>query len=231
MQTNNLEQFLSLIKSQNKAQLIAFYNSTSELEQLTLQQKLFQLGSQLNQTESFSLLAQLLLQNSTIPSRFPALCNANDVFEFYLQSLKTLCLFTFQDEQKRNVLHYLFANRGGKAVPPFNLIRALLLFESNLNLVTALLQRDHKGNTPLQTYLQFNPCFKELSQIELSAYLALLEVEQRESNSAPNSTKMLLNAKQLAEQLAEPLVVGSQRLLLLACYLNVEQGELVRQLG
>lgn len=231
MQVNNLDTFLALIKSQNKEQLIEFYTSTSELEQLKLQQKLFQLGTKLKQVEAFSALAQLLLEKSHVPKNFPALFNNNAVFEFYLHCLKSMCLFTFQDEQKRNLLHYLFANRGAKLTPPFNLIRALLLFESNLNLATALLQQDSKGNTPLQTYLQFNPNFSALSHIELSAFLALLEVEKNQRLEKPNQTKMLLHSEQLANQVGLSLTSRPQRLMLLACYLNVEQNELIKQLG
>ncbi|WP_372767600.1 hypothetical protein [Pseudoalteromonas sp.] len=142
--------------------------------------------------------------------------------KFFTPLLKTMAHFTVQDEKKRNVLHYLFVARGQPKVVPFTYIRSLLLFESNLFLPKALTQTESNNLTPLECYLHLNIQGNILPYPELTAFLALIEIEQTQRPVNTNSLGIALSRfhKQKRDFRLDNKFID-QKALLLASYYGV----------
>ena len=85
--------------------------------------------------------------------------------------------------QQCNVLHYLFTNNQlvvANPPPPFNYLRSMMLFGSNKALCGALCQRNQQKLTPIEAYLFTNQNLAPLATHELTALLALIEIENKQ---------------------------------------------------
>jgi len=119
-------------------------------------------------------------------------------------------------------LHYLFTNNQLIATPPsppFNYLRSMMLFESNEALRDGLCQRDQQNLTPIEAYLCANKNFAPLADHELTALLALIEIESKQQEvDQTNYSLCMQAASKLCREQALLTNPELQRVMLIATY-------------
>lgn len=219
----SVTQFVSLLKQSDLAALKVFYQQQPEATQTKLQLFLaLQASKSIDAFDYFQLLSVKLSDDITIPLKLISQIKNINNLSFFTPLLQTMANFAVQDDKKRNVLHYLFVARGSSECVPFTYLRSLLLFESNLFLPKALIQTESNNLTPLECYLHLNIQGNELPDHELTAFMALIEIEQ--SQRPVISENLAFARSRFQKQINEfELSTGyiEQKALLLASYYGV----------
>jgi len=227
--------------------LLKHYLACNEKENLSQIAFLFQQG-QIKSTnfDFYQQLATKFIESKGLPVALIRQIKNNDILSFFTPALQLKANFNKVNDQQRNVLHYLMLGDNSlmlgeenslseekSPAPPFNYLRSLMLFESNELIHFALCQRDAQNFTPVETYLHANQNLDDLPNHELSALLALIEIESKKQEVVANNylpiiqsvRKLCLfqnqnqNQNQSKEQNQKQIISQKlQRLLLIAAY-------------
>jgi len=220
--------------------LLQHYLASNESENVTQLAFMFQQGQkQLSHYEFLQELTAKFIESKGLPLAVIERICTSDTLSFFTPALQLAENFIKKDEQQRNVLHCLFIGKkllGIKATtnknietnqpPPFNYVRSMMLFGSNETLRSALCERDKNALTPIEVYLADNQNITALLVHELTALLALIEIENKQQVLvAENYGLVIQNFSQLCHQQEQIITDDLQRILLIATYFkkSVEQ--------
>jgi hypothetical protein len=143
-------------------------------------------------------IATRILMTNTPPASFIAHLTHLDALSFFTPALKVNKGFIAQDALGNNALHNVFKNADSLQLP-FNYVRSLMLFESNDDLLKALAQTNQQGLTPVASYIVYANKPSIPVKHEFSALLALMEVEQKQNQSAKQQLAKALKGQHLNE--------------------------------
>jgi len=222
-----VSQFISLLKQRDLQKLESFFQAQAETIQTNLLLFLaLQIRTNDDSADYFQLLCTKLCADKTMPSALISHIKNIELLSFFTPLLQSQNNFALQDTKERNVLHYLFVARGEKNCVPFNYLRSLLLFERNLFLPKGLTQTESNNLTPIESYLHLNIQGIVLPDHELTAFMALFEIEQSQRTVNSNNLKVAVSRfkKQAAYfELSQQYL--AQKSLLLASYYGVSINE------
>ncbi|MBQ4812245.1 hypothetical protein J8M20_12890 [Pseudoalteromonas luteoviolacea] len=170
-------------------------------------------NSQPNNYEHYQNIAAQCVAAHGLPSGVIAGLNNTDRVTFFMPALQASETFAQTNHQGNTFLHALFANPE-HALPPFNYIRSLLLFERNEALVQALRSRNQHSLTPIECYFVYNLRAAAMPEHELTALFALIEAE-RADKSQPD-IRNIKHVKSILQKLT--FDKNSQQLLVIASY-------------
>ncbi|KZN58854.1 hypothetical protein [Pseudoalteromonas luteoviolacea] len=170
-------------------------------------------NSQPNNYEHYQNIAAQCIVAHGLPSGVIAGLNNSDRVTFFMPALQACEAFSQTNHQGNTFLHALFAN-AEHALPPFNYIRSLLLFESNEALVQALRSRNQHNLTPIECYFIYNLRTTAMPEHELTALFALIEAE-RADDSQPD-IRNIKHVKSVLQKLS--FDKNNQQLLVIASY-------------
>ena len=209
-----------MLKNNNKG-LLDHYKNSEESENVAQLAYLFHQG--MNDITSFDVYQQLatkLISSKNLPLSLIAQIKNSDTLSFFTSALQLEDNFKKTDNFQSNTLHYLLAgNKSIENKTPFNYLRSMMLFGSNDTLRDALCQRNSKGLTPIEVYLFSNPNFTPLPQHELTALLALIEIERKQQAVEINNCIPIVEAiGRLGKNQNIPMNSELQRLILIAIY-------------
>ena len=224
-----LARFIHLLEKKNKDDLIKFYKQLDDLQKTGILLFLFTKADQSQAYYSyFQTLCVLLTRDFEMPKSLISKIINLQLLNFFTPLLQQLSNFNARDKQDRNILHYLFVAKGQCMTPPFTFIKSLLLFESNLFLPKAIIQKECNGLTPIEVFLHFNTQDNVMPSNEVTSLLGLIEVEQ--SQRPPNRENLLLCKRRLVKQFRDfdfPKKVKQQKCLLAASYYRVHINSIV----
>ena len=153
---------------------------------------------------------------------------SHQMLVFFTPALKLEENFNKTNTQQQNVVHYLLAgnkvlvgDQSGEASmqPSFNYLRSMMLFESNDILCSALCLRDKQNFTPVEVYLHFNKNLSALPTHELTALLALIEIEQKQQKIDESNYQLIIKSvAKICRSQVQWVNVELQRLLVIAAY-------------
>ena len=222
-----------LLKNDNKG-LIQHYQTSEESENIAQLAYLFHQGMSDNlKFDIFQQLATKLVASKNLPIALIAQIKTSDTLSFFTLALQLQDNFKKVDHLQRNALHYLFSgNQLKEDKPPFNYLRSMMLFGSNETLRDALCQRDYDNLTPIEVYLFSNQNLTSLSPHELTAFLALIEIESKQQDvDSSNLMKIMQGVLEIGNR--QKMVMNSelQRLILIAIYFSKPIKEIVSNLN
>ncbi|MBA6381485.1 hypothetical protein H4J69_00400 [Colwellia sp. BRX10-9] len=229
----NMQTFIALLSADDDNDLRQHYLASSESENIIQLAYLFQQG--IAQVASFDFYQQLtttLIASKILPVALIAQIKTNDTLSFFTPALQVQDNFTKTDRRQRNALHYLFAgNKVVASTPPFIYLRSMMLFGSNNTLRDALCQRDHENLTPIEVYLSTNQNLISLAPHELTALLALIEIESKQQPLATtNYSKVIKVLAELCSRQDKHFDSELQRLILVAIYYKKAINDIVNGL-
>lgn len=197
-----------------------YYQACTESE--NIEQLIFLFKQSQQSVDAFDLYQRLMLQlvaDKPLPCALFILINALPTLDFFLPAIKQHHQFLQTDLKGRSILHYLFAARATKSHPPFNYIRAMMLFESNENLAKALSLKDNTQLSALEVYFMLNHDLTPLPKHELNAVIALIEIEHKQHVvEATHYPVVIRSLKKLVLEHHQKGVNTSERSLLIATY-------------
>ena len=217
----HIQTLINLMLKNNNKGLLDHYKNSEESENVTQLAYLFHQG--MNDITSFDVYQQLatkLISSKNLPLSLIAQIKNSDTLSFFTSALQLEDNFKKTDHFQSNTLHYLLAgNKSIENKTPFNYLRSMMLFGSNDTLRDALCQRNSKGLTPIEVYLFSNPNFTPLPQHELTALLALIEIERKQQAVEINNCIPIVEAiGRLGKNQNIPMNSELQRLILIAIY-------------
>ena len=217
----HIQTLINLMLKNNNKGLLDHYKNSEESENVAQLAYLFHQG--MNDITSFDVYQQLatkLISSKNLPLSLIAQIKNSDTLSFFTSALQLEDNFKKTDHFQNNTLHYLLAgNKSIENKTPFNYLRSMMLFGSNDTLRDALCQRNSKGLTPIEVYLFSNPNFTPLPQQELTALLALIEIERKQQALEINNCIPIVKAiGRLGENQNIPMNSELQRLILIAIY-------------
>ena len=217
----HIQTLINLMLKNNNKGLLDHYKNSEESENVAQLAYLFHQG--MNDITSFDVYQQLatkLISSKNLPLSLIAQIKNSDTLSFFTSALQLEDNFKKTDHFQSNTLHYLLAgNKSIENKTPFNYLRSMMLFGSNDTLRDALCQRNYKGLTPIEVYLFSNPNFTPLPQHELTALLALIEIERKQQAVEINNCIPIVEAiGRLGENQNIPMNSELQRLILIAIY-------------
>ena len=209
-----------MLKNDNKG-LLDHYKDSEESENVAQLAYLFHQG--MNDITSFDVYQQLatkLIASKNLPVSLIAQIKTSDTLSFFTAALQLENNFKKTDNLQNNTLHYLLAgNKSLENTPPFNYLSSMMLFGSNDTLRDALCQRNSKNLTPIEVYLFSNPNFTPLPRHELTALLALIEIESKQKAVEIKNCMPIVQAiGRLGKSQNIPMNSELQRLILIAIY-------------
>jgi len=212
---------IHLLSTDDHKALLQHYLTSSESENVVQLAYLFQQGmGDFSQFEFFQQLASKLIESKSLPMALIAQIKTGDTLSFFTSALQLNDNFKKIDHLQRNALHYLFAgNQLTTSIPPFNYLRSMMLFGSNGTLRDALCQRDNQNLTPIEVYLFSNQNLTNLPAHELTALLALLEIESKQQAvDASNYLPTIQSVSKICHSQVQVNNRELQRLILIAIY-------------
>ncbi|SFC42659.1 hypothetical protein [Pseudoalteromonas denitrificans] len=220
---SHIQTMITLLTNKDFKALLAHYMQSSELENIDQLAFTFQQGQKsLSVFEFYQQIATKFIESKGLPELLISQINTSDALSFFTPALQISENFNKTNLQKRNVFHYLLAGKKQTDtlnIPPFNYLRSMMLFESNETLSAALLQRDCKNLTPVEAYFFANANLLTLPNHELTALLALIEIETKQQvidfKNYPNIIKAV---KGLCDKQKLSIDDTLQRTLLIATY-------------
>jgi len=217
----HIQTLINLMLKNNNKGLLDHYKNSEESENVAQLAYLFHQG--MNDITSFGVYQQLatkLISSKNLPLSLIAQIKNSDTLSFFTSALQLEDNFKKTDHFQSNTLHYLLAgNKSIENKTPFNYLRSMMLFGSNDTLRDALCQRNSKGLTPIEVYLFSNPNFTPLPQHELTALLALIEIERKQQAVEINNCIPIVEAiGRLGKNQNIPMNSELQRLILIAIY-------------
>ncbi|MBU2892698.1 hypothetical protein KO495_05105 [Colwellia sp. D2M02] len=212
--------------------LLEHYLASSEPENIAQLAFLYQQGQKSAVKFGFyQAIVTKLIKGKGLPLALIALLTSSDLLSFFTPALQLAGNFNKTNAQQRNVLHYLLAGSSTQIhaiEPPCNYLRSMMLFESNEALCNGLCQRDNENLTPVELYLCVNKNLKALSNHELSALFALIEIEQKQqSTNHDNYVKVIKGVAAIFRAQAQVANRELQRVLVIATYYHKSINEVL----
>lgn len=232
----HLQTLITLLIKMDLKALLQHYldsNETENIDQLGFMFKQGQIKS--SNFDFYQQLATSFIEKKGISSSFIAKIKTNDTLSFFTPALQIEDNFNKTDQQQRNVLHYLFTNNAlakNRIQPPFNYLRSMMLFGSNVALRDGLCQRDQQNLTPLEGYLFTNKNLTPLATHELTALLALVEIESKQQAVDPTNYSPHIQAvKKLCRDQVLLANHELQRMMLIATYYTISIEQVVTDMS
>lgn len=219
----HMQTLISLLTKNDLEGLLKHYLACDEAENIVQLSFLFQQGQlRLSVFEFYQQIATKFIASKALPVALIARINSSDGLSFFTPALQLNNNFKLTNLQQRNVLHYLLAgdqSSHSNARPTFNYLRSMMLFESNDTLREALMQRDCQNFTPVEVYLFANKNLAVLPDHELTALLALIEIESKQQAfDETNYLPIIREVRKLCANQGQGMSSELQRLLLIATY-------------
>mgnify|MGYP006939814303 FL=1 len=221
----HMQTLVNLLVNNDFEALLQHYQTSDESENIAQLAFLFQQGQlKLESFDFYQQIATKFIASKCLPSALIKQFNSNDILSFFTPALQLKDNFNETNHLQRNVLHYLLAGEQStetKSLPPFNYLRSMMLFESNESLRDALCQRDGQNYTPIEAYLMVNQNLAELPTHELTALLALIEIQSKQQTTDMKNYQPLIQAVgKLCRKQKIMMSSDLQRLILIAAYYN-----------
>lgn len=217
----HLQTLISLLTKNDLKALLQHYLDSTETENIVQLGFMFKQG-QIKSFDFYQQLATIFIENKGLSIDLITKIKTNNTLSFFTPALQIANNFNKRDHQQRNVLHYLLTNNQLKSAsyqPPFNYLRSMMLFGSNEALLAALCQRDQQNLTPIEAYLFANKNFSPLANHELTALLALIEIESKKQEVEPsNYATFIQTVSELCRDQAQITNHELQRIMLIATY-------------
>ncbi|WP_440053888.1 hypothetical protein ACSLBF_13545 [Pseudoalteromonas sp. T1lg65] len=218
-----ISRLLLAIKSRDENKIRNLYHHASLEEKANCLKFLYKSAKTNDAAEHFYQdVTAYCLKDSDFPEKVLQGINTLDKFSFFCAPMAFAEQLCVQDAIGNNVLHYLLSNTPAEQ-PAFNYLRTLMHFESKELLQTALCARNNKHLTPIECYLAYNPPKQPLAIQELSAFLALCEVENR--LKTPETTS---NLKAITNFMKNQGGYDDYQRFLVATYYQVNSDDLCR---
>ncbi|NQZ21899.1 MAG: hypothetical protein HRT53_07530 [Colwellia sp.] len=229
----HMQTLIHLLSENDDNALLQHYLSSEESENVVQLAHLFQQGmSYISEFNFYQQLATKLIESKNLPAALIAQIKTNDTLSFFTPALQLDDNFKEVDLQQRNALHYLLAgNKLTVKQPPFNYLRSMMLFGSNGALRDALCQRDSQNLTPIELYLLSNQDLTTLPPHELTALLALIEIESKQQTvDETNYLPTIQAVGKLCANQVKPVSSELQRLILIAIYYTKPIKDIVNEI-
>lgn len=229
----NLQIFVELLTKMDLERLLHHYIESSEVENVTQLGFMFKQGQIKSSSFGFyQELATSLITNKGFPSALMPKIKTHNTLSFFTPALQLENNFNKTDTQQRNVLHYIFThnevNNSEINQPPFNYLRSMMLFGSNVVLRDGLCQRDQQNLTPIEAYLFTNKNLSTLVNHELTALLALIEIESNQQTiDQANYTHSIKMMSKLYQEQGLSFNNDQQRCILIATYYSISIKQVV----
>jgi hypothetical protein len=206
--------------------LLEHYLDSSEAENIVQLGFMFKQGQIKSASFSFyQELATSFISNKAFPPALICKIKTNNTLIFFTPALQIKDNFNKADTLQRNVLHTLFTNNEvitPASQPPFNYLRSMMLFGSNVALRDSLCRRDQQNLTPIEAYLFINKNFNAVAPHEFTALLALIEIEGNQQVVVhDNYTLFIQTVGKLCQD--QTLIANHelQRVILIATYYSI----------
>jgi hypothetical protein len=180
----HLQRFVELLTKMDLEGLMKHYLDSNEADNVVQLGFMFKQGQlKASSFDFYQELATSFITNKGLPSALIAKIQTSNTLSFFTPALQVANNFNKADDNQRCVMHYLFShcdeasNKQLANQPPFNYLRSMMLFGSNFALRDGLCRRDQQNLTPIEAYLFTHKNFNPLAQHELTALLALMEIE------------------------------------------------------
>lgn len=219
----HMQTLIHLLSKNDENALLEHYLAAEESENIVQLAYLFREGiSDLSKFDVYQQLATKFIESKSLPTAIIAQIKTNDTLSFFTSALQLMDNFKKTDRLQRNALHYLCAgNQLVASKPPFNYLRSMMLFGSNETLRDALCQRDSRNLTPIEVYLFSNQNLTPLPPHELTALLALIEIESKQQAvDATNYRPTIEAVNALCGSQSQVITSDLQRLILIAIYFS-----------
>jgi hypothetical protein len=230
----HIQTMLDFFMKNDNQGLLQHYQTSEESENIAQLAYLFHQGmSDISKFDIFQQLATKLIASKNLPTALIAQIKTSDTLSFFTSALQIQDNFKKTDNLQRNALHYLLAgNQLADNKTPFNYLRSMMLFGSNETLRDALCQRDAENLTPIETYLYSNKNLNALPHYELTALLALIEIESKQQDvDAANYKKIILVVNKLCHSQVRVMNNELQRLILIAIYFAKPIKDIVNEIN
>ena len=217
----HIQTLIALLTKKDFKALLAFYMQSSDLENIDQLAFIYQQSQKsLSVFEFYQQIATKFIESKGLPQALINQINSSDALSFFTPSLQLNENFNKTNQQDRNVLHFLFAGKTQSSeLPPFNYLRSMMLFESNESLSRALIQRDCKNLTPIEVYMFANANLAALPNHELTALLALIEIENKQQTiDLSNYQGIIQSIKNFCKKQSLTINEQLQRILIVATY-------------
>ena len=228
----HLQTLINLLTKMDLKALLQHYLDSGETENIDQLGFMFKQGQ--IKSPSFDFYQQLatsFIEQKGFPIALIAKIKTNDTLSFFTPALQIEDNFNRADPQQRNVLHYLFTNNQlakTSTQPPFNYLRSMMLFGSNVALRDGLCQRDLQNLTPIEGYLFVNKNFSLLANHEFTALLALIEIESKQQAvDQTNYSLCIQSVSKLCRGQAQLPNHELQRIMLIATYYTISIHQVV----
>ena len=230
----HLQTLINLLVKNDLKALLQHYLESSGTENIAQLGFMFQQG-QIKSFDFYQQLATSFIENKGFSVALIAKIKTNDTLNFFTPALQIEGNFNKTDHQQRNVLHYLFTNNqviAASTQPPFNYLRSMMLFGSNEALRDGLCQRDQQNLTPIEAYLFTNKNFASLANHELTALLALIEIESKQKEVDQTNYSLFIQAvSKLCRDQALLTNHELQRIMLIATYYTTSIKQVVSDMN
>jgi hypothetical protein len=230
----HMQTLIHLLSINDDNALLEHYLASQASENIVQLAYLFREGiSDLSKFDVYQQLATKFIESKSLPTALIAQIKTNDTLSFFTSALQLTDNFKKTDHLQRNALHYLFAgNQLVSSKPPFNYLRSMMLFGSNETLRDALCQRDCQNLTPIEVYLFSNQNLTALPQHELTALLALIEIESKKKAVEATNYRPTINAViALCRGQSQLINTDLQRLILIAIYFSKPIKDVVNEMN
>ncbi|MFT6249784.1 MAG: hypothetical protein ACJAZQ_003009 [Cognaticolwellia sp.] len=217
----HMQTLIYLLSKNDDNALLENYLASQESENIVQLAYLFREGiNDLSKFDVYQQLATKFIGSKSLPTALIAQIKTSDTLSFFTPALQLKENVKKIDRRQRNALHYLFAgNQLVENTPPFNYLRSMMLFGSNKTLCDALCQRDGQNLTPIEVYLLSNQNLTPLPPHELTALLALIEIQSKQQAvDAANYVPTVEAVSALCGSQSQVINSELQRLIFIAIY-------------
>ncbi|XPF93688.1 hypothetical protein ACM9HF_16930 [Colwellia sp. RE-S-Sl-9] len=232
----HLQTLINLLQKNDLKALLQHYVDSSETENTAQLAFMFQQGEIKHANfDYYQQLATGFIETKGLSNSLITKIKTSSTLNFFTPALQIGDNFKKTDQQQRNVLHYLFTNNkvlSTRSQPPFNYLRSMMLFGSNNALRDGLCQRDEQNLTPIEAYLFTNKNLTPLATHELTALLALIEIEGKQQ--AVDQTNYSLFIPAIGDIFQEQALVVThelQRIVLIATYYAVSTSQIFNDIN
>jgi len=229
-----MQTLIQLLSKNDDNALLQHYLASEETENVVQLAYLFQQGmNDLAKFEFYQQLATRFIAEKKLPTALIAQIKTSDTLSFFTPALQLEDNFKEVNHLQRNALHYLLAgNKLLASKPPFNYLRSMMLFGSNETLRDALCQRDSQNLTPIEVYLLSNQNLASLPPHELTALLALIEIESKKQPIDIVNYKVITQAvSKLCRGQVQVINSELQRVMLIAIYFKKPIQNVINELS
>lgn len=216
----HLQTLINLLTKNDLKALLQHYLDSNGAENIVQLGFMFKQG-QIKSFDFYQQLATSFIENKGFSIGFIPKIKTNNTLNFFTPALQIEENFSKTDHQQCNVLHYLFTNNQSVSSiqPPFNYVRSMMLFGSNKALRDGLCQRNQQNLTPIEAYLFANKNLTPLANHELTAFLALIEIERKQQEVDKANYSFVIQAvSELCQSQAQVPNHDLQRIILIATY-------------